>query len=111
MGKLLYGPQQRELEVDDRALAHLKVVILTKLRRGESCAFSGENDSANGSGRGTIWLSPAIPIEFFFYGSRRPALNRLWIQMLNSTAERGELHLTPEPDDPNPDSQAPLHHW
>jgi hypothetical protein len=111
MGKLLYGPQQRELEIDDRALAHLKVVILSKLRRGESFAFSWENVAADGSGRGTIWLAPSIPLEFFFYGSRRPVLNRGWIQLLTSTAERGELHLTPEPDDPNPDSQNAHYRW
>ncbi|MGA1835653.1 ATP-dependent DNA ligase [Herbiconiux sp. 11R-BC] len=96
MGKLLYGPQQRALEIDDRLLAHLKIVILTKLRRGESFAFSWENEVAEGGGRGTIWLNPGIPIEFTFYGGRRPAINRAWLQALTATVERGELHAMPE---------------
>lgn len=96
MGKLLYGTTQREIEIEDRLLAHLKIVILTKLRRGECFAFSWENDSSEGSGRGTIWLSPHIQLEFEFYGGRQPRINRTWLQALTSTAERGELHIVPE---------------
>jgi hypothetical protein len=99
MGKLLYGPQQRAIDVDDRALAHLKIVILAKLRRREAFAFSWENDRDSGGGRGTIWLDSAIPLEFVFHGSRSPSLNRAWIQAMNATAEHGDVRLVPEPDD------------
>ncbi len=111
MGKLLYGPQEREVEVDDRALAHLKIVILSKLRRGESFAFSWENDDEGSDGSNTLWFHPSIPLEFRFYGGRRPSLNRTWIQALASTAERGDLTLLPEPDDPHPESQTNHARW
>lgn len=99
MGKLLYGPQQRALEIDDRDLAHLKIVMLSKLRRGETFAFSWENPIAAGSGRGTLWMSPSIPLEFTFFGNRRPILNRAWIQQMAAAAERGDLQMLPEPED------------
>lgn len=102
MGKLIYGTHQRELEIEDRLLAHLKIVILTKLRRTECFAFSWENDASDGSGLGTIWLSPHIPLEFDFYGRRPPRINRAWLQALTSTAERGELHAVPEMEDSDP---------
>lgn len=100
MGRLLYGPQQRDIEIDDRTLAHLKIVILSKLRRGESFAFSWENDAGHGSGRHTIWLNPTIPLEFQFLGNRQPSLNRAWLSALTTAVERGDLHLVPEPDAP-----------
>lgn len=109
MGKLIYGAN-RIIEIDDRALAHLKVVILTKLRRGESFAFSWDNDVDAGSGRGTIWISPGVPLEFTFFGNRRPALNRGWIYALTTTVERGDLSLVPEPPDDAP-QQGPGTRW
>lgn len=99
MGRLLYGPHQRPVEIEDRALAHLKIVVLSKLRRGESFAYSWDIAPEEGSGRATLWISPAIPIEFLFHGSRPPALNRRWIQEMSNAAANGELHLLPEPPD------------
>ncbi|WP_291037468.1 hypothetical protein [Herbiconiux sp.] len=99
MGKLLYGTHQRELEIDDRTLAHLKVVVITKLRRGETFGLSWEKDKQQGSGRSTIWLSPHIPLEFDFYGGRPPGLNRAWLSMLSESADRGELVLVAEPSE------------
>ena len=40
MGKIFYGGAATPIEIEDRALAHLKVVIATKLRRGESFTLS-----------------------------------------------------------------------
>jgi len=105
MGKLIYGTN-RTIEIDDRALAHLKVVMLTKLRRGESFAFSWDNDVEAGSGRGTIWISPGVPLEFAFFGNRRPALNRAWLFALTTTVERGDLILVAEPDEEAPQQQS-----
>jgi hypothetical protein len=99
MGKLYYGSNGREIEIEDRALSHLKIVMLAKLRRGESFAFSWTIDPEQGSGRGTVWLSPGVDLEFRFYGNRTPVMNRSWISALNSSAERGELTVLPEPPD------------
>lgn len=111
MGKLLYGPLQRDIEIEDRALAHLKVVILSKLRRNETFAFSWDKTPSQGSGRGTIWLSPAITLEFAFYGSRRPSLNRRWIQEMSNQASNGDLSITEEPPEPEGSPQDNHGRW
>ncbi len=101
MGHLLYGRPAEEIEIDDRTLAHLKIAMLAKLRRGESFAFSFEIDVANGSGRSTIWINPAIPLQFRFLGSRQPAINRAWLEELvvSSNSVDG-LRMLAEPSDP-----------
>jgi len=97
MGTLIYGQGQCELEIDDRTLAHLKVVMLTKLRRNESFAFSWAHGVENGSGRSTVWIHPTIPLEFRFYGSRIPSLNRDWVERLLQTANSAEgMRVVPE---------------
>lgn len=95
MGKLIYG--RREIEIEDRTLAHLKIVMLTKLRRNESFAFSHVHDVDSGSGRSTIWIHPTVPLEFAFYGSRSPEFNREWIDVLLQAANSPEgLRVIPE---------------
>lgn len=99
MGKLIYGTGEREIEIEDRTLAHLKVVIITKLRRNESFSLSWAHGVESGSGRSTVWIDPAMPLEFEFYGSRTPALNREWIEVLLQSANTAEgLRMVPEPD-------------
>jgi hypothetical protein len=100
MGRLIYNSSHRELEIDDRTLAHLRVAILNKLRRSESFALTWEHGVENGSGRTTVWLHESIPLQFVFSGNRPPKLNRLWIERLllqaNSTSG---LQWVPEPDE------------
>lgn len=95
MGKLIYG--HREIEIEDRTLAHLKIVMLTKLRRNESFAFNHTHDVNSGSGRSTVWVHPSIPLEFIFYGNRSPELNRGWVETLLMAANSPEgLRVLPE---------------
>ncbi|QTX03575.1 ATP-dependent DNA ligase [Agromyces archimandritae] len=103
MGKLIYNSSPRELDIDDRTLAHLRVAILGKLRRGESFAMTWDHGLDHGSGRTTLWLHPAIPLQFVFSGNRPPRLNRLWIQqlMLQANTAAG-LQPVPEPDHDEP---------
>jgi hypothetical protein len=81
MGVLLYGCGT-EYEIEDRVLAHLKVVIAAKLRRQESFFLSWAYEPDAGSGRVSLWLAPSIPLQFRFYGSRQPQLNRAWLEVL-----------------------------
>jgi hypothetical protein len=100
MGYLLYGERATDVEIDDRALAHLKIVILAKLRRHESFAFSWPEPASRGSGRNTIWLHPMITLRFRFLGSRRPVINAEWIRKLTDLANTPEgLVCAPEPQD------------
>lgn len=95
MGKLVYAG--REIEIDDRSLAHLKIVMLTKLRRNESFAFNHNNSVEEGSGRVTLWIHPSQPLEFRFYGNRRPEFNREWVESLLQAANSPDgLRLLPE---------------
>ncbi|WP_370361707.1 ATP-dependent DNA ligase [Cryobacterium sp. MDB2-10] len=82
VGKFIYGTPAMSVEIDDRTLAHLKVVIIAKLRRGESFTFSWEKSPESGSGRSSIWLNPAVPLQFEFAGSQEPHLNRAWLEQL-----------------------------
>lgn len=98
MGKLTYGAPMWTVEFDDRALAHLRIVIIAKLRRSESFTLSWKSDAMGSAGRNSIWLHPAIPLQFAFFGGREPALNRLWIDALMAAANSpGGLELVPEP--------------
>jgi hypothetical protein len=98
MGKLVYGDSDIDIDIDDRSLAHLQIVIGNKLRRGESFFFSWKDDPAVGDGRSAIWLDRGIPLYFKFSGGRAPLINREWIEALTSSANSGTgLVFTEEP--------------
>jgi hypothetical protein len=111
VGKFIYGTNGYELELDDRALAHLKVAMFSKLRRNESFSFSWQVDVDGGSGRHSIWISPSSMIHFQFFGSRRPALNRRWIKEMITAANNGDLMLMNEPTDDDTPSDASQGRW
>jgi hypothetical protein len=99
MGRLIYD-NTTAVEFDDRVLAHLQLVIGTKLRRGESFYLTWADDPAVGDGRNAIWLHPAVPLRLKYNGSRRPAINTTWIQQMMALANSTEgLRLIPEPPD------------
>ena len=98
MGKFIYGTPSLTVEFEDRVLAHLKVVIATKLRRGESFLFTWEYGTDSGSGHSSAWLHPAIPLQFEFADTREPKLNREWLEELLAAANSNAgLRLVPEP--------------
>jgi hypothetical protein len=85
-------------EFDDRTLAHLQVVIWSKLRRGEHFAFTfgGEAPPAN---RTSVWCSPTIPMSFRFEEPDPPELNMRWLELLTKSANSaGGLRPMPEPE-------------
>lgn len=99
MGYLLYGRPAEEIEIDDRLLAHVKIVIITKLRRGQAFAFSFEHDIDGDDGRSTIWVHPSIALHFKFDESLQPDINRSWLEVLMTAANSGDgLRLIPEPE-------------
>lgn len=98
MGYLIYG-SGAEYEIDDRTLAHLKIAIVVKLRLQESFLINWTVPAEEGSGRVSLWVSPAIPLQFRFSGSRPPELNRTWLEALalSSHGTRGMV-VMPESD-------------
>jgi len=108
MGGLVYGLDGYRIDMDDRVLAHIQVVIIAKLRRGESFGFTWSTNSTEGSGRTTLWLAPAIPVRFEYAGGRPPRINRRWLELLSATAATPYgLRLLAEPEPP-PDDSAEL---
>ena len=97
MGYFVYD-SGTEVNIDDRLLAHLQVVIIKKLRRNESFAFSWKDPGKAGDGRSTVWCHPRMSIRFKFAGGRPPAINPAWVADLTASANSGTgLHITPEP--------------
>jgi len=98
MGRFMYSSPATAVEFDDRVLAHLKVVITAKLRRGESFTFTWTNTPESGGGRNSVWLNPSVPLQFEFYGSKDPHLNRNWLEVLaRLTNTPTGLQIVPEP--------------
>jgi hypothetical protein len=87
MGNLYYGNAGYRVEIEDRALAHLKIAILTLLRAGHSLAFSFVRPPEAGSGRETLWITPTSDVRFRFNGSRAPVINEPWVRRIIDTAK------------------------
>jgi hypothetical protein len=97
MGKFIYDGTVK-VDFDDRTLAHLQVVIGTKLRRGEPFYFTWKDDMSIGDGRTTVWIHPRSSLVYKYYGSRKPRVNMAWIDALVYAANSPSgLYLLPEP--------------
>lgn len=101
MGYIFYGAAKEPIEIDDRTLAHLKVVIATKLRRNESFTLSWRHPDSTDPGRSTLWLHPSIPLRFTFDEPNAPALSQQWLAELSTSANSsGGILLTEEHMEP-----------
>lgn len=97
MGTIQYGAGTDPIHIEDRALAHLKVAIATKLRRNESFSLSWVHADGDAVGRTTIWLHPSIPLRFTFEDAQTPELNVKWIeQLMHSANSSGGIQLVDE---------------
>lgn len=97
MGTIYYGGSATPIDIEDRALAHLKVVIATKLRRGESFTVSWRHPDDQDRGRSTLWVHPSIPLRFVFDDPEPSMLSREWIEELaNSANSSGGIMLVAE---------------
>jgi hypothetical protein len=97
VGILYYGDSGTPIGIDDRALAHVKVAITTKLRRGESFTLSWIHPEDQARGRTTIWLHPSISLRFVFDSPDRPDLSRDWVEdLMRSANSTGGITLVEE---------------
>jgi len=97
MGTIYYGSSEMPIDIEDRMLAHLKVVIATKLRRSESFTVSWRHPDDEPRGRSTIWLNPSIPLRFVFDDFEPPQLNPEWmVELANSANSSGGILLVAE---------------
>lgn len=98
MGKLIYDGEERPIFVEDRTLAHLKVVVAMKLRRHESFIVSWHHSGSEPGGRSSIWLHPSIPLQFVFDEPDPPQLDAQWIEnMMHEVNSTGEIRIVDHP--------------
>ncbi|WP_233195045.1 MULTISPECIES: ATP-dependent DNA ligase [Cryobacterium] len=71
-------------------LAHLQLVIVQKLRHGESFLLSWRDTTVIGDGRSSAWLNPAIPLYFKFAGDHAPTINPNWVAQLSRSANSSQ---------------------
>ncbi|MCR2763105.1 hypothetical protein NQ152_06220 [Microbacterium sp. zg.B48] len=103
MGTIYYGGSDTAIHIEDRALAHVKAVIATKLRRSESFTLSWRHSVDEAPGRTTIWLHPSIPLRFVFEDPEPVELSREWImQLARSANSSGGIMLVAEEFDTEP---------
>lgn len=103
MGRFIYDTNANAVDIEDRTLAHLRIVMMNKLRRSEPFMFDVE--IGDGSGRRSFWIHPSVPLQFHFFGGRQPRINRRWVEELMRTASGPNgLSVVPEPDDSDTDS-------
>jgi hypothetical protein len=103
MGELIYGTFNAAVPFNDRALAHLQVVMGSKLRRHESFFFTWAVGVEHGGGRDSIWVDGAIPLRFLYETNARETLNRDWIELLSKSANSATgLQFLDEPVEPAP---------
>jgi len=99
MGSLYYGSDIAPIDMPDRLLAHVKVVIATKLRRGESFTLSWRHPAGADAGRSTLWLHPAIPLRIVFDTPEPESLDPEWLKDLAiGASSTGGLHLSLDED-------------
>ncbi|KRB36731.1 hypothetical protein [Microbacterium sp. Root180] len=75
MGQLYYGDTAEPIDIPDRLLAHLKVVITTKLRRAESFTLTWRHHDGDAAGRSSLWLQESIPLRFVFESAEAEQLD------------------------------------
>lgn len=97
MGRIIYSDNKSSVEVDDRLLAHLQIVVMNKLRRGESFMMTFPHTA---SGHVCWWLAPAVPVMFHFYGTHTPRLSRDLVDRLMAEASSPDgVHVAAEYDE------------
>jgi hypothetical protein len=97
LGTLHYGASRTSLQMDDRALAHLQVVITTKLRRNEGFLIQWERPRESGSGRGGFWIHPNCDLTYDYEGGREPALDHEELdRMMIAASATGGVRITAE---------------
>ena len=75
MGTIQYGSSAEVIVVPDALLAHLKLVMITRMRRSESFTLSWEQRVAGAPRHSTVWVHYSMPLRFTFDGAEAPELD------------------------------------
>lgn len=94
MGRLRYDGTSDPILIEDETLAHLKIVIATKLRRQESFMMTWRPIGDGPDRRATVWIHPAIPLQFGYDAEQVPQVDaKLIAEMMRVLNATGELVL------------------
>ncbi|WP_314103915.1 ATP-dependent DNA ligase [uncultured Frigoribacterium sp.] len=98
MGTFTYGPTSIDVTLDDRLLAHLRTVVVTKLRRGECFLFTWTDDTGPEPVEESLWMHPAVAMRFRVEKAAAESMNQDWLAVLMHAANSGSgLTTRPEP--------------
>jgi hypothetical protein len=98
MGKMRYA-DAAEFDIDDRTLLHLRIVHMNKLRRSES--FVLHLPDPNRIGTRSLWMSPAVAVEFRTFRGASQSIDGRWIDaMMTEAGDAHGLVLRPEAGQP-----------
>ncbi|MDF2509827.1 MAG: putative rane protein [Microbacterium sp.] len=84
MAELIYGAEGDPVHMPEHLLAHVKLVVATKLRRNESFMLTWRHP--DGSGRSSVWLEPSIALRFVFETIEEPAIDHALLTSLAAAA-------------------------
>ena len=91
MATFTYGTPAVDYEFDDRLLAHLRVVIVAKLRRSESFLFTWIDHSGPEDMQESLWIHPGASIRFEIRDSAAKQMSRAWLELLAASANSGSV--------------------
>jgi len=95
MGHIKYD--RETFEFSDLVLNHLQMAVSTKLRRGEHFFITWPVPAYMGSGRHSIWIDNAVPLQFVYDRKVSTKLDMEWMtRILEAASTPGGLHV---PDD------------
>jgi hypothetical protein len=86
VGTLFYGASRTPIRIDDRILAHLKLVVTSKLRRNEPFLISWHDSADVGGGRSSIWVHPTCDLHYKFDGGSTATIDQDLIEAMSVAA-------------------------
>jgi len=92
VGRLIYR-DRASFDIDDRLLAHLRIVIMNKLRRNEG--FMLQLPVNEGVRQASLWVHASNALVLQFYGGREPLIDRELVdQMMHDASSSDGLTLS-----------------
>ncbi len=94
MGTLRYDAAKPAIELPDRVLQHLHIVVARKMREQQRIAVTVITEKAEPI---QVWLDARIPILITYASGVATAINQKWLAELEASFSNAVLLLTPEP--------------
>jgi hypothetical protein len=94
VGTLRYDAALPPIELPDRVLEHLHIVVARKLRENQRIALNLLREK---SAPIQVWIDARIPIVITYATGIASTINQRWISEIEATFANACLMLTPEP--------------